>query len=144
MRTKLIVVLFASVVMITGCAKEGVQEVSPSATKQLLYSQSGIVKSIRLVAIKDKGAGTFIGGIAGTVLGSLIGRGKGSTLASLLGGLSGAYVGNEVAKANAQELSVILDNGEEVIVIAKGNRFHKGQHIKIIKNGDSIVNVEGL
>ena len=135
-----IVVVFA----ILGCAKPGVQEVNDSATQQVLYSQSGFIESIRPIAIKDNGTGTFMGAIAGTILGSLLGRGRGNTLAALAGGLSGAYVGNQVGKANAQELTVSLDNGQNIIAIAKGMRFHIREHIRIIKRGSKIVSIEAL
>ncbi len=135
-----LVIIFA----ISGCARPGVQEVDATATEHVLYSQSGIIESIRPVAVKDNGTGTFIGAIAGTVLGSLIGNGRGNTLATLAGGLSGAYVGNQVGKANAQELTVVLDNGRNVVVIAKGTRFYTGERIRIIKRGNRVVNIEAL
>ena len=147
MKIKLIFAILISIVVffsISGCAKPGLQEVDAGATKQVLYSQSGTIESIRPVAIKDNGTGTFIGAITGTVLGSLLGHGRGSTLATLAGGLSGTYVGNQVGKSNAQELTVTLDNGNSIIVIAKGNRFHRGQRIRIVKRGGRVVNVEAL
>ena len=78
------------------------------------------------------------------MLGSVLGRGRGNTLATLAGGLSGAYVGNQVGKANTQELTVSLDNGQNIVVIAKGARFHTGEHIRIIKRGNKVVNIESL
>ncbi len=135
-----IIVLFS----ISGCARPGVEEVDANAANQILYSQNGIINSIRPIAVKDNGTGTFIGAITGTVLGSMFGQGRGNTLATLAGGLSGVYVGNQVGKANAQELSVTLDNGQNIVLIAKGTRFHTGEHIRIIKRGGKVVNIEAL
>ncbi len=133
----------ALVLIFAGCANQGLQEVSPSATTQILRYESGLVVGVKPVAIKDNGVGTFVGGLVGAVVGSTIGRGRGSTLASLAGGLGGAYVGNQVAKSNAQELTVQLDNtGENVVVIAKGTKYRVGDHIRIVKKGSKIVSVE--
>ncbi len=37
---------------------------------------------------------------------------------TLVGGLFGVYIGNEVDKTNAQELSIDLDEGKHVVAIA--------------------------
>jgi len=67
----------------------------------------------------------------------------GSTLTTLGGGLLGAYAGNEIEKANAQELSVALDNGQQVVVIARGDKFTVGQRVKIVLNSaNKVVSVE--
>ena len=147
MKVKLIFKILVSIVVlfsISGCARPGVQDVDAGAANQVLYSQNGIIESIRPVAVKDNGTGTFIGAITGTVLGSMFGHGRGNTLTTLAGGLSGAYVGNQVGKANAQELTVTLNNGQNIVVIAKGTRFHTGERIRIIKRGGRVVNIEAL
>ena len=87
---------------LSGCARQGAQEVEPNATHYMMHYQVGQIVSIRPVVIKDNGTGTFIGAITGMVLGSMIGRSEGKTLATLAGGLGGAYAGNQVGKSNAQ------------------------------------------
>ncbi len=131
------------ILIFAGCANQGVQEVSSNATSQILRYESGLIVSIKPVAIKDNGTGTFIGSLIGAVVGSTVGRGRGSVLASLAGGIGGAYVGNQVAKANAQELTVQLDNsGEDVVVVTKGIKHYVGEHVRIVKNGNRVVSVE--
>jgi len=76
------------------------------------------------------------------VIGSTIGKGHGKTLATLGGGLLGAYVGNQIARANAQELVVDLDNGDTVVVIAKGQKFAVAQHVRIVLKNGHVVSVE--
>ncbi len=139
---KLFIVIFAMGMLLAGCASQGVTEVNPEDTAYLMRAEVGSIVAIKPVVIKDTGTGSFIGTLAGAVLGSTLGRGRGNALATLGGGLLGAYVGNEVGKANAQELSVDLDNGEHVVVIAKGNKFSVGQHVKIVLNGGRVVSVE--
>jgi uncharacterized protein YcfJ len=57
--------------------------------------------------VKDKNriAGTAIGAVAGGLLGSTIGGGKGKTLATIGGAAAGGYAGNQVQK-NMQEKDV--------------------------------------
>ncbi|BBG65430.1 putative outer membrane lipoprotein Pcp [Hydrogenimonas sp.] len=130
------------ILFLGGCAQRGVEEVNPEATQYVMRYEAGTIESIRPVVIKDNGTGTFLGAVTGGVLGSLIGGGKGNTLATLAGGLAGAYVGSEAGKANAQELTVQLDNGSTVVVIVKGLRFYPGERIRIVKQGERISSVE--
>ncbi len=141
---KILKILIAGVLLIfAGCAQPGVQEVGANSTRYVLRYETGVITSIKPVAIKDNGTGTFLGGLIGAVLGSTIGRGRGSVLASLGGGLVGAYAGSEVGKANAQELTVELDDtGESVVVITKGLKHHVGEHIRIVKKNGRVSSVE--
>ncbi len=63
---------------------------------------------------------------------------------SLGGGLAGGYAGSEIGKANGSELSVELDNGEQVIVVVKGNHIKVGDRIKIIKDGNRVAQVDKI
>ncbi len=135
--------LTALALVFIGCAQPGVQEVGAGATNYVLNYKTGTIVSIRPVVIKDNGTGTFLGGIIGAVLGSTMGRGRGSALTTLAGGIAGAYAGNQIGKANAQELTVRLDNnGETVVAITKGMKYYTGEHIRIVKRNRKIVSVE--
>lgn len=135
-------VAFTSMLILGGCAQSGVAEVDADASKYMLTSQSGVITDIKPVVVKDSGGGGAIGGISGAVIGSTMGGGRGSVLTMLAGGLVGLYAGNEIGKSNAQELSVTLDDKQEVIVISKGTEFGVGQRVKIIKRNGQIYNVE--
>ena len=137
------ILLVTLALLFAGCARQGLQEVEPSATNRVMHYDTGTIESIKPVAIKDNGNGTFIGGLIGAVLGSTIGRGRGSVLASLAGGLGGAYVGNQIAKANAQELTIQLDDGgENIVVVTKGLSHYIGEHIRVVKNNARVSSVE--
>jgi len=139
---KFLVSVLVGSLFFSGCAARGVNEVDSSAVNYELSYQVGTIESIRPVVIKDNGAGTFIGAITGVVLGSMVGKGRGNTLATLAGGLGGAYAGNQINKANAMELSVALDDGRKVVVIAKGKSFYKGQRVRIVKHDGRVYSVE--
>ncbi len=137
------IISIALALVFVGCAQPGVQEVGAGATNYVLNYETGTIVSIRSVVIKDNGTGTFIGGLIGAVLGSTMGRGRGSALTTLAGGLAGAYAGNQIGKANAQELTVQLDGSEATIVaITKGMKYYTGEHIRIVKRDRKIIRVE--
>ncbi|WP_457748841.1 glycine zipper 2TM domain-containing protein [Sulfurimonas sp.] len=139
---KFLTIVVMGSLFFSGCATRGVTEIDPNAVNYELSYQVGTIESLKPVIIKDNGTGTFIGAISGLVLGSMIGKGRGSTLATLAGGLGGAYAGNELGKANALELSVLLDDGRRVVVIAKGKDFYKGERVRIVKHNGRVYSVE--
>ncbi len=136
------VTLIMMLLTLGACATSGISEVSPESTAYLMHYEDGRITDIKPVIIKDSGTGGFLGAITGAVLGSTMGRGRGNTLATLAGGLLGAYAGNEAGKANAQELMVDLDNGDSVVVIAKGQQFAVGQHVRIMTKNGIVMSVE--
>ncbi len=142
MNKLLIIILGTTLLVLGGCASSGVTEVRPGSTAYLMHYEDGRITGIKHVVIQDTGMGGFLGTIAGAVLGSTMGRGHGNALATLGGGLLGAYVGNEAGKANAQELMVDLNNGDSVVVIAKGQKFVVGQHVRIVLKDGIVVSVE--
>nr|WP_321265718.1 glycine zipper 2TM domain-containing protein [uncultured Sulfurimonas sp.] len=141
-------IVYASVLslfLLGGCATNSGPEYNGNSYNQIKRYDIGRVVSQRPVVISDDGSGKFLGAIIGTVLGSTIGRGSGTTLAMLGGGLAGGYAGNEVGKANAEELSVELDNGDMVVVVVKGQEhFDVGDRVKIIKDGNKVAQVDKI
>ena len=131
--------------MMSGCAKRGVPEYEGSSYDQVKRFDIGTVVATRPVVVKDDGLGSMIGAITGVVLGSFVGGGRASALGTLGGGLAGAYVGSEVGKANAQELTVELEYGEEVVIVVKGNNIYSaGDRVRIIKDGNKVASVDKL
>ena len=136
------VLTIVSTLILGGCTSQGLPTVEPSATQQVATTDVGTVQSIHYVAVKDNGVGALIGAATGAVLGNMVGKGHGRDLATLGGGLAGAYVGSQVAQANAQELTVRLNSGKQVVVIAKGTQFQVGQRVRIVRSGNQVVSVE--
>jgi outer membrane lipoprotein SlyB len=128
----------------TGCTYRDAETLSPTATQYVMHYETGTIASIRPVVIRDNGTGAFLGAVTGAVLGSLIGEGKGNTLATLAGGLTGFYLGNQAGAANAQELTVRLDNGHKIVVIVKGTGFYVGERIRIVLYHGRIFSVEPI
>jgi len=130
-------------IIFSGCTKMyNSNEVSLSDVNRVYTYKSGVVTKVRGVVIRDDGSGTMIGAVTGTVLGSLVGKGKGNVLATLAGGLTGFYVGNELGKANGKELYIQLDDGREIVTIVKGVDINVGDRVRVVMDGNRIIRVE--
>ena len=142
---KYLLILGIIAILLSGCTQMyNSNEVSLTNTNEVLSYETGTVTDIKMVIIKDDGSGTLVGTYTGTILGSLFGGGKGNILSTLIGGLTGAYAGNKLDKANAQELFIKLDNGQNIVVIAKGVNIHIGDKVRLIMNGNRVVRVEKI
>ena len=132
-------------ILLSGCTKMyNSNEVSIANTNEVLSYETGTVTAVKMVIIKDNGSGTLVGAYTGAILGSLFGEGKGNILSTLIGGLTGAYAGNKLDKANGEELFIKLDNGKNIVVIAKGVKIKKGDKVRLIMNGYRVVRVEKI
>ncbi len=131
--------------LLGGCSARQGAEYDGRTYRQIKQYVIGTVVDMQPVRISDNGSGSFIGALVGAIFGSTVGRGPGRALATLGGGLAGAYVGGAAGQSNAQELTVRLDTGEHIVIVAKGeNRFLPGDRVKIIKQGNSVERVDRL
>ncbi|MDO8595207.1 MAG: glycine zipper 2TM domain-containing protein, partial [Sulfuricaulis sp.] len=96
-------------------ARSGYQS-SPRKTARLC-ANCGVVEAINLVEVKGDGSylGMIAGGVAGALLGSQVGSGRGTTVAQVAGAAGGAFAGNEIEKrmktTKHYEVVVRLENG---------------------------------
>jgi outer membrane lipoprotein SlyB len=140
---KKIAFILITLLMFSGCTQMyNSNEVDLTQTNGIYTYEKGKILKIKYVKIRDNGSGTLIGAMIGTVLGSLFGNGKGNTLATLGGGLTGAYVGNQLDKANGEELYIHLEDGRDIVTIVKGVNFNPGECVNVIFNGERILRVE--
>ena len=76
-----------------------------------------VIANVRQITNEGKpsGAGAVIGGLAGAVLGSNIGRGNTRTVASIAGAVGGGLLGNTIEKSQRQttshEITLRMDDG---------------------------------
>lgn len=136
MLKKIFTVSAIAILLLSGCTTNSSPEYDAKDYNQIKTVQTGVVVDTKAVVIKDDGSGKFIGVIVGAVLGSTIGHNAGKTLAVLGGGLAGGYAGGELGKANATELTIKLDNGETIVVVAKVLDIVVGDKVRIIKDGN--------
>ena len=141
---KTVVSVLTGMMLLSGCATNEGPEYSGTNYDQIKHYEIGVITQERPVVITDDGSGAFFGAIVGAVLGSTIGSGNGSTLAALAGGVGGYYAGKEIGKANGDELTVKLENGQSVVIVVKGKHLTIGDKIKIIRDGSKIAQVDKI
>lgn len=99
----------------------------------------GTVTGIEQVEHKDShvGAGTAIGAVAGGVLGSTVGKGKGRTAATIGGAVAGGAVGHKIEKDRrgrdvAWRFDVEMDSGRHVTVMQDDNPdIRSGDRVRV-------------
>ena len=146
-KTMMISLGAAALIGLSGCAPYGAPVVSEHATNRVMSYETGTIRSVRHVALQDttdKTVGSLLGAAAGAALGHTIGGGHGKDLATVAGGLVGAYVGSEVSKANASELTIRTDKGRTIVIVVKGTGYYPGERVRIVKDGSEVASVEPL
>ena len=120
-------------------ARSGYQS-SPRKTARLC-ANCGVVEAINLVEVKGEGSylGMIAGGVAGALLGSQVGSGRGTTVAEVAGAAGGAFAGNEIEKrmktTKHYEVVVRLENGgSQTVTYAAQPAFSVGAKVKV-ENG---------
>lgn len=129
------------VFLFTGCAKDNLVAYDAQNYKKIKQVTSGKIINLRAVYIKDDGKGAVIGSVVGAVIGSTIGKGNGSTLAGVGGAILGGVIGNKINETNAQELTVLLDDGKKVVVLSKGTALKVGNKVNIISVDNEVSTV---
>ena len=136
---KLIVTTLAlgAVLVFSGCTPATHSAQSVGQIEQVHY---GRVVSVRGVTVSDSGAGTLGGALIGGLAGSAIGSGRGNTLAIVGGALAGGAVGSQMNQSTGQELTILLQSGEEIVTVASNKTtafsFRAGDEVALrIRNG---------
>ncbi len=140
-------VVAAGLIGLSGCAPYGAPVVGEESVNQVMRYETGTIRSVRYVAVQsstDSAVGSLLGAATGAALGHMIGKGHGKELATIGGGLMGAYVGNQVTRANASELTIRTDRGRTIVVIVKGTGYYPGERVRIVKSGNRVASVEPI
>ena len=121
--------------------KCNIKDVCGDCKAARLCVNCGVVEAINLVEVKGTGSylGMIAGGVAGALLGSQIGQGRGTTVAEVAGAAGGAYAGHEVEKrmkaTKHYEVVVRLENGgSQTVSYAAQPGFAVGTRVKV-ENG---------
>ncbi len=135
MKKGILVLLF----LFTGCAQDiNSDSYQMSSVGSADAVGQGVIVDVRTVKIQGRTSdGTLIGGVAGGVAASTIGRGSGSILASVGGALAGAFIGGitqrELSEQQALQYIVRLSDGNMITVIqGMKNRLAIGQKVLVL------------
>ena len=106
----------------------------------------GVVEAVNVVEHKGDGSylGMIAGGVAGALLGSQVGRGRGTTVAQVAGAAGGAWAGNEIEKrmktTKHYEVVVRLENGgTQMVSYPSEPAFRVGNRVRV-ENGSLVAN----
>jgi outer membrane lipoprotein SlyB len=142
MKTPLITsALVLSALLLQGCAyRSHAENVYADTETQRAHSITlATVTAVRLVTIEraPTGTGGAAGANVGMALGSFASKGPGSfvgsVLASVAGDLAGQAIESRVARLPGLEISMRLDNGQQIsLVQAADEPFKKGDRVRVL------------
>ncbi len=142
MKQAVMLLLVAAALLMSGCARHQGYEYDARSYSHVQELRTGTVIDHRYVMVSDDGKGSFFGALFGAILGSNMGRGAGRDLATVAGAIAGGVVGSELGRANAEELTIELDNGEVIVVVVKGgNAFLVGDRVRLVLDGYDVATV---
>ena len=147
MKHYLILLLLLLATGLVGCASNlSGDTYSRSDTRRAQQVEYGEIVNLRPVQIEGTktpvgaGAGTVVGGIAGSSLGG----GKGSAIMAVIGavagGMAGAAVEEGVTRSQGAEITVKLDSGRTVAIVqglSPHEKFAVGDQVRVLSSGGS-------
>lgn len=102
-------------------------------------AECGVIESVREIDTKGEGTGLgAVGGaVAGGLLGSQIGGGRGKDVMAVVGAVGGGFAGNEVEKrvksTKSYAITIRFDDGtSRVISEATAPAWHTGDKVRIV------------
>lgn len=138
-----IVLIFASVVALTGCISSRSGEAySRDQARHIQDVQTGVVEHVREIVIEgtQSGIGAAAGGAVGGIGGSEIGHGKGSragaVVGAVLGGVAGGALEEVTTRKKGYEITVRLDTGRTIAIAQEADEaFKVGERVRIVTGG---------
>lgn len=141
MKQSLTFILIAlGILLSSGCSSA--HSYNQTSVGQVEQVYRGTVASVRQIDIKDSGAGTVLGAVAGGLIGNQFGpKGSGEkTAGTVIGALGGAYAGNQINQDSGQELIINLDDGREIRTVHRVDKntpysFRAGDRVRVYYRG---------
>ena len=130
-----------------GCVSSKAGDVySRDEARRVMTYREGVligIKEVKLEGTKSN-IGTATGAVVGGVAGSAVGEGKGAIVAAVLGavagGVAGAAAEEGLTREKALELTVKLDNGENMIIVQGigDDKFAAGERVRVVNSGGTM------
>lgn len=144
MKISLITLSLAVLLGATGCvsSQSGDTYSRDDAQRTMSFREGTLtgVKRVRIEGTKSfvgTGTGAAVGGIAG----STVGQGKGALIGAVIGAVAGGLAGSAVeegsTREDAYELTVRLNNGENLIIVQAVGKdvFAVGEPVRVVSGG---------
>ncbi|MFT4171264.1 MAG: glycine zipper 2TM domain-containing protein [Rhodocyclaceae bacterium] len=139
-----LVLMCAATLAVSACASSKSGEVySRDEAQRTMTYRDGVITGVRQVQLEGTktpigtGAGAVVGGVAGSTVGQGKGQIVGAVLGAVVGGLAGAAAEEGLTRENALQLTVKLDNGENLIVVQEMGKdtFATGDRVRVVQSG---------
>jgi outer membrane lipoprotein SlyB len=149
MASRLLIALCAAPLVLgtAGCVSSKAGDVySRDEARRVMTFREGVLVGIKEVKLEGtkSGVGTGAGAIAGGVAGSAVGEGKGAIIGAVVGavvgGITGAAAEEGLTREKALELTVKLDNGENLIIVQGigDDKFVAGERVRVVNSGGTM------
>lgn len=149
MKAHLAISLFFATALAVGCADLGslgggpgygeTSDTSDTGANQL--DRYGHITDIRTIQVDDDyklGVGTAVGAVAGGLLGSQIGGTTATVAGAAAGAAGGTYAESKLNKIDAQQVTVQMRTGGQVIVVQpEDRRLTNGMNVRIEGSGET-------
>ncbi|GAA0414179.1 hypothetical protein GCM10009133_23170 [Cocleimonas flava] len=114
----------------------------------VLQVQKATISDVKKVSVADPSSNSSVLRTTGSIAGSILGSASiaGSIIGSMIGSAAGSSADRDLSKKPGLEISLLLDNGENVVVTQFENEtqtFKRGDKVKLVKN-ESYAQVEHL
>ncbi|MDB5813328.1 MAG: pcp [Rhodocyclales bacterium] len=146
-RTLILICAMPLVLSAAGCVSSKAGDVySRDEARRVMTFREGMlvgVKEVKLEGTKSP-VGTGAGAIVGGVAGSTVGQGKGAIVGAVIGAVAGGLVGSAaeegLTREKALELTVKLDNGENLIIVQGigDDKFVSGERVRVVNSGGTM------
>ncbi|MFA9439833.1 glycine zipper 2TM domain-containing protein [Uliginosibacterium sp. sgz301328] len=129
---------------LSACASSKAGDVySRDEAQRTMTFREGVVSDVRQVKLEGTktaigtGAGAVVGGVAGSTIGQGKGQIVGAVLGAVAGGLAGAAAEEGLTRENALQITVKLNNGENIIVVQEMGQdtFVAGDRVRVVQSG---------
>nr|MDP2192321.1 glycine zipper 2TM domain-containing protein [Rhodoferax sp.] len=113
---------------------------APSALRGAINcANCAVVEAINLIEVNGDGSylGKIAGGVVGAVIGGQVGQGRGTTVAQIAGALGGAVAGNEIEKRvrktrHYEVIARLQGGGTQTISYATEPPFRVGDKVRLV------------
>lgn len=141
------VVLLLVFTGLSGCASNLSGESYSRAEARTVHEvEYGIIEQLRPVRIEGtktpigSGAGTIIGGIAGSGVGGGRTRSVMAVIGAVAGGLAGAAIEEGVTRTQGVEITVKMNDGHSIAIVqalSPNERFSVGDRVRVLYGGEN-------
>jgi outer membrane lipoprotein SlyB len=130
-----------------GCVSSKAGDVyTREEARRVITFREGVLVGIKEVKLEGtkSGVGVGAGAVVGGVAGSAVGEGKGAIVAAVLGAVAGGIVGaaseEGLTREKALELTVKLDNGENLIIVQGmgDDKFKEGERVRVVNSSGTM------